>query len=317
MKDYYAILGINRNASEEEIKKAYRKLAVDYHPDRNKGDKAKEEKFKEITEAYEILKDKQKRYQYDNFGNNQNHFGFNRDNGFDFDDLFNVRKPSQQTFYTANLALTLEDVYYEKEIERMIVEDKDCNQCFGKGYEKNDDYELCHICRGHGVVQKNINSFFVTQAMCENCRGKGKIIKKKCSVCNGDKKIKTERTVKIKIPPFINNGDKLKMNNYLFNVIIQPHQFFDLNNRDIIYTEKIPFTFALLGGELEVPTIDNKKVILKIQDILTEDTVLKVKSKGMRHENGDYGDMYIKFIIQYPKKISEKQKKILQEFEKK
>lgn len=314
MKDYYAILGVNRQATEEEIKKAYRKLAIDYHPDRNKGDKAKEEKFKEITEAYEVLKDKQRRYQYDNFGNGSSSFNFNH--GFDFNDLFNRKKQTSQSFYTTNLNLTLEDIYNEKEIERMIVDDRTCEICLGKGYERSDDYDLCHVCHGQGMVQKNINSFFVTQSVCENCRGKGKIIKKKCSGCNGESVIKTERTVRIKVPFFVNSGDKLRMNNYLFNIIIQPHNFFELNNRDLIYTEKIPFTFALLGGELEIPTIDSKKIILKIRDIITDDTVLKIKDKGMRYENGEYGHMYVKFNIQYPKKISEKQKKILQEFEK-
>ena len=118
------------------------------------------------------------------------------------------------------------------------------------------------------------------------------------------------------MPPYINSGDKLKMNNYLFNVIVQPHQYFKVDNSNIIYTENIPFTFALLGGEIEIPTIDEKKVILKIHDIVTDETILKIKNKGMKRENGVFGDMYIKFNIIFPKKISEKQKKILKEFEK-
>lgn len=319
MKDYYEILGVSRDATEEEIKKAYRKLAIEYHPDKNKGDKKKEEKFKEITEAYEILKDKQKRHQYDNFGSNENPFGFGGDGGFGFDfninDFFN-RKTSNPAFYTINLNLTLEDIYFEKEIERMLVEDEDCQVCLGKGYKNKDDYETCHVCNGSGSVNNNINSFFIMQSVCENCRGQGKIIKKKCTNCNGDKKIKKERTVRIKIPPFINHGDKLKMNNYLFLVNIQPHQYFELKDSDLIYTENIPFTFALLGGELEVPTIDGKKINLKIKEIIQEDTVLRIKNKGMQKQNNVFGDMYIKFKINLPKKISMRQREILSQFEK-
>ena len=313
MKDYYKILGINHNATEEEIKKTYRKLAVEYHPDKNKGDKKKEEKFKEITEAYETLKDKEKRYHYDNFKNNQNPFNFNQ--GFDFNDILNKRQQEQHV-YTANINLTLEDIYFEKEIEKILVEDEECYQCSGKGYESDNDYEFCHICKGKGFNDNNINSFFVMQSMCENCKGKGKIIKNKCKICLGEKNTKKEKTIRIKMPPYINNGDKLKMNNYLFNVIVQPHPYFKVDNSNIIYTENIPFTFALLGGEIEIPTIDEKKVILKIHDIVTDETILKIKNKGLKRENGVFGDMYIKFNIIFPKKISEKQKKILKEFQK-
>jgi molecular chaperone DnaJ len=315
MKDYYEILGLSRNASEEEIKKAYRKLAVEYHPDKNNGNKKKEEKFKEITEAYETLKDKQKRYQYDNFNTKSNPFGFNNDNGFDFNDIFNKRT-NNPSFYTANLSVTLEDIYFEKEIERMLVEDEDCHTCHGKGYESNSDYEICHVCHGNGTVNSNVNSFFVMQSKCENCKGRGKIIKKKCSGCNGEMRIKKEKTVRIKIPSFINQGDRLKMSNYLFNIIIQPHQYFELKDNDLIYTENIPFTFALIGGELEIPLLNGKKVVIKVKEIITQETILKVKDKGMKREDGTNGDMYIKFNILFPKKISEKQKNILLEFEK-
>jgi molecular chaperone DnaJ len=309
MKNYYTILGVDRDASEEQIKKAYRKLAVEYHPDKNKGDKNKEEKFKQITEAYEILKDKEKRYQYDNYNNNENQFGF------DFNEIFN-KKTKNAPFYTANLNVTLEDIYFENEIERILVEDEDCQNCNGQGYKNNNDYEMCHVCRGTGAINNNINSFFVIHSMCENCKGKGKIIKNKCSSCLGEKKIKKEKTLKIKIPSFINHGDRLRMNNYLFNINIQDHQSFELKNSNIIYTQNIPFTFAILGGEIDIPCLDGKKINLKIKETIEYETVLKVKNKGMKKENGEFGDMYIKFNIHFPKKISEKQKKILKEFEK-
>jgi len=310
MKDYYKILGVNQNATEDEIKKAYHKLAIKYHPDKNKDDK--EEKFKKISEAYDTLKDKNKRKEYDMF-NFKHKNPFNED--FDFSDFFNNKK--QQTnvnFYTTNLNVTLEDIYFEKEIDRVIVEDADCHQCQGKGYENNKDYVFCDICNGEGVIEKNINSFFITRETCENCKGKGKIIKNKCKTCNGDTFLKKEKTVRIKLPPFIDNGDKLKMNNYLFNVILKKHDLFEINNRDVIYTHKIPFTFAMLGGEIEIPSINGDKLKIRIKEIIDDDTVLKIKGKGMKDDKNNYHDMLIKFKLEYPKKISEKQKKILENF---
>jgi molecular chaperone DnaJ len=314
MKDYYEILDIKKESTEEEIKKAYHKLALKYHPDKNKDDKEKEEKFKKISEAYDTLKDKNKRKEYDmrnaNYANS-----FNQ--GFDFSNFFHNKKATNVNFYTVNLHLSLEDIYFEKEVERVIVEDEKCQTCNGKGYENKDDCVFCNICNGEGVIEKNINSFFVTRERCEKCTGKGKIIKNKCKNCNGEKLVKKEKTVIIKLPSFIDNGDKLKMNNYLFNVILKPHDFFKIDNRNLIYTTKIPFTFAMLGGEIDVPSINGDTLKITIKEIIDEDTVLKIKNKGMKKENGEFGDMYIKFSIEFPKKISEKQKKILSQFEKK
>lgn len=311
MKDYYEILGVTKESSEDEIKKAYRKLAFEYHPDKTKGDKKKEEKFKQITEAYETLKDEQKRKNYDNRDNQSVFDGFGGF-GFNINDFF---KSKNNNFYESTINLTLEDIYFEKEIERIIIENEKCNYCHGIGYE-SDKYDFCETCDGNGVIENKIGGFFVTQTACDRCNGHGKIFKNKCVKCNGARFLMNEKKIKIKIPNFISNGDKLKMNNYLLTVHIEKHEKYELENKNLIYTETIPFTFAMLGGKIEVPTIDGKIISIDINDTITEDTVLRIKNKGMKTINKDYGDMFIKFNIEYPKKISEKQKKILKEFEK-
>ena len=317
MKDYYQILGLNRNASEEEIKKAYRKLAVEYHPDKHKGDKAKEEKFKEISEAYDTLKDEQKKNQYDTFGFNQRG-PFTNNNDFNFNDIFSsIRNKRQNSVkYTTNIKVTLEDIYFEREMSRVLVEDETCSQCNGIGFEKTQNEEICHVCNGQGISSTTLNSFFVMQSTCENCNGTGRIIKNKCKKCNGDKRLKKEKTIKFKLPGFITNGDKLSLGNYIFNVILEKHEHFNTDDRHIVYIHEVPFTFAMLGGEIEVPSIAGNKLKLKINEAIQEDTVLKIKGQGLKDEHHNYHDMFVKFKISYPKKISDKQKKILQEFEK-
>lgn len=305
MKDYYKILGLSRNATEEEIKKAYRQLAVKYHPDKNKGDKKMEEKFKEITEAYENLKDSQKKNEYDN----PRHSDFD----FNFNDFF--KRKNQPVKYTTNVTVTLEDIFFEKEITRVLVEDETCQICNGTGKEKNSDYEYCEVCAGRGVIENQINSFFVTQQICEKCQGAGKIIKDKCKNCDGKKVTNKEKKIKFKLPKFIKQGDQLKIDNYYFNILVTKHNFFELNNRDLIYLKEIPFTFAMLGGELEVPTIDGTTLKIKIKETVDEEILLKISNYGMYDENNKRHNMYIKFKIIFPKKISEKQKKILKEFE--
>ena len=317
MKDYYKILGVDKIASMEEIKKSYRKLAVEYHPDKHKGDKIKEEKFKEISEAYDVLKDKQKRNEYDMF-NASYHQPFRGSSGFDFNDIFSTIREKRESNikYSANVKVTLEDIYFEKEIARDLVEDETCDSCSGKGFNKSEDNEVCHVCNGKGVSDTNINSFFVMQSTCENCDGAGKIIKNKCKKCDGLKSVKKEKKMKFKLPGFIGSGDRLNLGRYIFNVIVEPHNHFHVDNRNIIYTHEIPFTFAMLGGEIEVPSIAGNKLKLKINEAIQEDTVLKIKGKGLKDEHDNYHDMFIKFKILYPKKTSEKQKKILKEFEK-
>jgi molecular chaperone DnaJ len=313
MKDYYEILGVMKEASEEEIKRAYRKLAFEYHPDKTKGDKKKEEKFKQITEAYETLKDQNKRKNYDNRGNQSvfdNFSGF----GFDINNFFK-NKNENNNFYESIINLTLEDIYFEKEIERIIIENEKCNHCHGSGHE-NDEYDFCETCDGNGVIENTIGNFFVTQSTCNKCDGHGKIFKNKCKKCNGMRFLTNEKKIKIKIPNFVSHGDRLKMNNYLLTIQLEKHEKYEIKNKDLVYTENIPFTFAMLGGKIEIPTIDGKTISIDIKDIIMEDTILRIKKKGMKTVNKDYGDMYIKFKIEYPKKITEKQKKILKEFEK-
>lgn len=316
MRDYYEILGLKREASEEEIKKAYRKLAFEYHPDKTKGDKEKEEKFKEITEAYEVLKDQEKRKNYDMYGHqnqfqNANDFGFGF--GFDINDFF--RQKDEQHLHNLVIDITLEDIYFEKEIERTFFENEKCKKCNGIGYN-NDKFDFCKNCSGDGVIKTKVGGFFVTQSQCQKCNGRGKIFKNKCQECEGKKTSQVEKKIKIKIPGFIAEGDRLKINDRLLTVRIIKHDFYTIKNRDLLYTQNIPFTFALLGGQIEIPTIDSKVISIDIKEIITEDTVLRVKGKGMKIENNDYGDLYIKFKIEFPKKITEKQKKIIEEFEK-
>ena len=347
-KDYYEILNISKNASKEEIKKAYKELAKKYHPDVTK-DRNTEEKFKEISEAYAVLSDDQKRAQYDQFGHEAfdqrftqedifKDFDFDifRDSGFgDFDNIFDIffgrsRAKRKGIDLRYDLELNFEEAAFgcKKQIE--IPKHEICNECNGSGAYKNK-FENCKSCKGTGQVRSVSRSFFgmVTQIYnCQDCEGKGKIIKEKCKLCNGKGSIKKTKTLEVNIPAGIDNGNQIRLENegelgedhhygnlYIVTHIL-PHKLFVREDFDIYIEVTLKFSTAVLGGSLEVPTLKGK-ASLKIPPGTQSHIVFRLKGEGIKRLNGyGYGDEYIRVIIQVPKDINKKQKELLKELEK-
>jgi molecular chaperone DnaJ len=349
-KDYYEILGVNRNASQEEIKAAYKKLAKKYHPDISK-DKNTEEKFKEVLEAYSVLSDPQKRANYDQFGHAAEGFqgfkGFGDFTGFDFsgmhfdfDDLFSSfgfgdifgsrkKKPRKGIDLRFDLNISFEEAAFgtKKEIEIERIEE--CDKCNGIGSEERDGLIACPQCNGTGFQthsQRTPFGTFTTRTTCRKCRGEGKTIKNPCSKCHGTGRIKKKRKIWVKIPEGIQNGAYLRLkgegnagergarNGDLYVVIfIEPHEFFKRDEADIYGEVPITISTAVLGGEIEVPTLTGKAK-LKIPAGTQTGTIFRLKGKGIKDiENGSYGDEYIKVNVRIPKKISRKQRKLFEE----
>lgn len=344
-KDYYEILGVPRNATQEEIKKAYRNLALKYHPDRNPGDKEAEEKFKEAAEAYSVLGDPEKRRIYDTYG----HSGLRGEQFTDFDifsssifqefedilgnffgfDFFSPRRskrgPKPGADIWLEVEISLEDAFIgvEKEIE--VYRDEICSVCNGEGVEKGTKREVCPTCKGSGHVRYQ-QGFFSISRTCPQCDGSGEIIKNPCKACRGTGKRKEKRTLKIKIPAGIDSGAKLRIQGEgemgefggrrgdLYVIVrIAPHPIFERRG-DNLYME-VPITFpqAALGAELKIPTLDGDEH-LKIPEETQTGTVFRLKGKGMRVlGSARRGDLFVKVRVVTPTNLTKEEKKLLQQ----
>jgi len=342
MKDYYQTLGISRNATEEDIKKAYRKLALKYHPDRNPGDKRSEEKFKEINEAYACLSDPQKRANYDTFGTTE---GFGADFGFgdfasnfgdifgdifgDFFGTFTGRKrarPSKGADLRYDLQIDLSEAVFGTEKIIKIPRWETCPSCRGNGSKDGSDIATCHTCRGLGQTRVQ-HGFFTISKTCSRCGGTGKIITNPCAECKGAGKIRKQRTVSIKVPPGVDTGIRLKVSGEgeagslggpygdLYVIInVTPHPFFKRKGTDLLCEVPISFTQAALGAEIEVPTIDGKAFI-KIPQGTPSGRVFHLKGKGVpRLGRYGKGDLFVTVYVDVPKKLTRQQKELLEEF---
>lgn len=351
-RDYYEILGVNKNASSDEIKQAYRKLALKYHPDRNKDNPEAVEKFKEATEAYEILRDSQKRASYDRFGHEgvSGFNGFGRGAAADFSDIFGdvdfdlgdifesffgggrggrarTKKARRGADIQYELTISLEEAVEGKEVQVEVPRHENCTTCNGSGAAPGSSPSVCTVCNGTGQVRQTQGFFSVTQT-CYKCRGEGKIISSPCKICKGKGLIAKNRKITVKIPPGVESGSRLKIsgegeqgpNNgpsgdlYVF-IHITRHQVFERHGNDLINTVEISFPMACLGGEIEVPTISGKIAKMKIPPGTENDQVFRLKGNGIPYL-GSYGrgDQLIKINVLVPKKLSSKQKELLQEF---
>lgn len=354
-KDYYTVLGVSKTASADEIKKAYRKLAMKYHPDRNPDDKTAEQNFKEVSEAYEILKDDQKRAAYDQFGHaafengggagrggyNRSYSGGFSSAGFSdvFSDIFGdfmggeahsrTRRSKPQKVQGAdmryNLEISLEEAFTgcSKKISfKTIATCKDCN---GKGSADSSDMQTCTDCHGQGVIRMQ-QGFFTFEQGCPRCGGAGQIIKNPCKKCNGEGRVHSDKTITVSIPAGINDGNRIRLAGegqagsrggppgdlYIF-VSIKPHAIFRVENGDIHCRVPIDFPTAVLGGEVEVPSIDGKKIKLKIPEGTQNGDKLKIKDKGMSNIRSSVrGSMICHIFIEVPKKLSDSQKELVQ-----
>lgn len=356
-RDYYEVLGVSKNASPEEIKKSYRKLAMQYHPDQNKDNPEAQAKFVELNEAYDILKDEQKKAAYDRFGHsafgssgssrgNQGFGGFGSQ-GFhnaDFSDIFGDffsdmmsgggrrQKPQNQSRgadLKYNLVISLEEAF--RGVEKIISftsADK-CSDCAGKGHTGSVGYSSCPDCNGRGTVRMQ-QGFFAVEHSCNRCSGTGQILKDPCKKCNGNGRVSAKKTVNVTIPAGIENGNRIRFTSdgeagfrgghpgdlYVF-VSIKEHEIFKLDGHDIHCMLPISFSSAALGGNVEVPTIDGVNVELTIPSGTQNGDKLRLKSKGMsKIRSSSRGDMIVHIFVEVPKKLSKKQKELLQEFEK-
>tara|TARA_B100000767_G_scaffold220336_1_gene208601 strand:+ start:11868 stop:12998 length:1131 start_codon:yes stop_codon:yes gene_type:complete len=347
-RDYYDILGINKSASKDEIKKAYRTTAFKHHPDKNPGNKAAEEKFKEASEAYSVLSDNNKKTNYDQFGhaafegNGGSGGGFG---GFDtssfsdiFEDFFgdfsdgsresNGRSSGRRgNDLRYDLSISLEDAYkgIEKKIDYTTY--KKCVSCSGSGAEPGSKPIKCDYCKGNGKIRSS-QGFFTVQQTCPQCHGSGENISKKCKKCRGDGKNQSDESVSVKIPKGVDDGTRIRLTGkgeagakggnhgdlYLF-ISIQNHNLFKRAEENLFFELPITFSEAALGTAIEVPCINGSKVNVKIPAGTQHGKQLRLKDKGMPIlRRSSFGDLYIRIIPEVPVSLSKRQKELLEEF---
>ena len=345
-RDYYEVLGISRDAGGEEIKKAYRTLALKYHPDRNPGDKKAEENFKEAAEAYEVLTDKEKRQIYDRYGHEGlEGRGFTGFSGFEdifssfgdiFEDFFgfgNRRssgpRPRQGQSLRYDLEFTLEDAFHGREKEIVFHKLEICQPCDGSGISPGTQPQTCTACQGRGQVVRS-QGFFQISTTCPTCHGEGRIISDPCKECRGGGKVRVKRKINVKIPPGVDTNSQLRLTGEgqpgehggppgdLFVVIhIEDHDFFMREGDDLICEIPIAFVQAALGDTVMIPVLgDEGSRELEIPPGTQPGDVMRVSGKGMpslrNHRRN--GDLYTKIIVKVPKKLNQHQKELLVAF---
>ncbi len=344
-KDYYEVLGVNRDASEGDIKKAYRKLAMKYHPDRNPDKPKSEEQFKEAKQAYEILSDAEKRAAYDQYG----HAGVDpsaaagagsfRGAGGDFSEMFgdifgdifgggrqqsNVYRGADLRY---NLEISLEQAARGTETRIRIPTMEECATCHGSGAKPGTEPTTCPTCGGHGQVRMQ-QGFFSLQQTCPRCHGSGKIVQSPCSTCHGAGRLKQHKTLSVKIPAGIDEGDRIRLAGEgeagvnggpagdLYVVIhLHPHPVFQRDHNDLHCEMPISFTTAALGGEIEIPTLDGHAK-LKIPTETQSGKIFRLRGKGIRGvRSSSTGDLLCHVAIETPVNLTARQKELLQELE--
>lgn len=353
-KDYYEILEVSKNASGEEIKHAFRRLAMQYHPDRNPGNKEAETKFKEINEAYEVLKDEQKRAAYDRYGHQAfaagGMGGGNPFGGFNFDfggaaggfaDIFSEvfsefmgggrgRKQSyaqrgQDIRY--NLSISLEEAFSGIEKEIKFPSTQTCETCHGHGTKDGKEAPVCPHCNGTGKIRLQ-QGFFVVEQSCPQCKGTGHLVKEACPDCKGKGFINQEKVIKVKIPAGIEDGTRMRIEGageagtrggangdlYVF-ITVKEHKLYERDGANLYTRIPISMCCAALGGQIEIPSIDGSKLDVEIKPGSQSDQVVKVKGQGMTMVRSEKrGDLFVKLRVETPVNLSARQKELLEEF---
>jgi molecular chaperone DnaJ len=344
-RDYYEVLGVGRGASLDEIKKAYRRLALQYHPDKNPGDKQAEEKFKEASEAYSVLSDPEKRQRYDRFGHGgvaETPFtGFSPDIFGDFSDilgdLFGLgdvfgggrRRAARSAARSGadlrtDVEIDLRQAMFGAEIPLRVARLETCGRCRGTGAERDGDVRTCPSCRGRGQVVFQ-QGFFRVSRTCGQCGGRGRVLARACPGCGGQGRVQRERTLSVRIPPGVDSGTRLRLHGEgeageggqppgdLYVVVqVQPHPFFQRQDDDLYCEIPISFTQAALGAEIKVPTFHDTQ-ILRIPEGTQTGTTFRLRGKGMPQLNGrGAGDLYVKVVVRTPERLNRKQRELLQ-----
>ncbi|MBT5110052.1 MAG: molecular chaperone DnaJ [Rhodospirillaceae bacterium] len=346
--DFYETLGASRDASPDDLKKAFRKLAMQYHPDKNPGDDEAEQKFKEINQAYEVLRDEQKRAAYDRYGHDafenaaaggggQGGFGFGGGGFADiFDEMFGeftggrrgggaARRGSDLRY---NMEISLEDAFKGKTAEIRVPTSVRCEPCDGTGAAEGAQPVACTTCQGAGKVRSQ-QGFFTVERTCPACHGAGRVIDNPCDSCHGQGRVQKEKNLSVKIPPGVEEGTRIRLNGegeaglqgaqpgdlYIF-LSVEAHRLFKRDGPDIYCRVPMAMTTASLGGAVEVPTIDGGRAKVTIAPGTQSGAQFRLRGKGMSVLNsGQRGDMYVESKIETPVNLSRKQRELLQEFE--
>lgn len=344
-RDYYEVLGVSKDATEKEIKKAYKRLAMKYHPDRTQGDKSKEEQFKEVKEAHEVLTDDNKRARYDQYGHagvdpSQGGYG---GGGQDFGDIFGdvfgdifgggrgrggqqsrARRGSDLRY---NLELTLEEAVKGKTLEIKVPTFVSCEPCGGSGAKKGTQPKTCTTCHGHGQVQMR-QGLFAVQQTCPTCNGRGQMISDPCTSCRGQGRVEKNKTLSVKIPPGVDTGDRIRLSgegeagehgapagDLYVQVNVREHPIFVRDENNLYCEVPISFTVSALGGEIEVPTLEGK-VKLKIPTETQTGKMFRLRGKGVKSvRSHSVGDLMCKVVIETPVNLNENQKDLLRQLD--
>ena len=349
-RDFYDVLGINKSANPEQIKSAYRKLAVKHHPDKNPGDKASEDKFKEASEAYNILSDQEKKQNYDNFGHAAFENSGGRQGGFgggfggaDFSDIFEDffgdiggrggrgRKSSNNrgSDLRYDLSISLEEAYQGKKQDIKFSTTEKCNICKGNGSKPGYSPDRCTVCGGNGKVRTN-QGFFTVQQTCPQCAGSGEEITNPCNDCNGQGNKQTSKKISVTIPKGVDDGTRIRLAGkgeagtkggangdlYLF-INIHSHDLFKRSDENLFFEFPISIADAALGTTIEIPTIDGGKAKIKIPDGTQNAKQFRLKGKGMPYMRGSgNGDLYVQINTEVPISLNKEQKDLLEKFRK-
>lgn len=345
-QDFYDILGVDRQAGQGDLKKAYRKLAMQYHPDRNQGDAGAEAKFKEISEAYDILSDDEKREAYDRFGhaafqNGGGGAGFDGNFGSSFADVFDdlfgefmgggrQRRGGNNrgADLRYNMDITLEEAFAGKAAKITIPTTSACDGCGGTGAEAGSQPSTCATCQGHGKVRAQ-SGFFTVERTCPNCGGVGRVITNPCGNCGGAGRIEKDKTLSVNIPSGVEDGNRIRLSGegeagvrggpagdlYIF-LSLQAHEVFQRDGANIYCRVPIAMTTAALGGDIDVPTLDGGRVSVSLPEGTQTGRQFRLRGKGMPHMRGrGQGDMYVQTMVETPVNLSQEQRELLARFQ--